>query len=165
MGLNRNPKDLNTLGEFNTLNFDMIEMKDKQHEYRPYLWSTPDDLGRNEMRVRELENHLEVYTYRFSHLQNATIKRLTKGRLRFRNDGAVLVVKRNGSADGPNSYLDVTKDDFSDVVDYFTAWGDPLSDAGKWTRHWALNESQSGIKAVNILCEGMKPTPSDRRSW
>ncbi|MCJ1249724.1 hypothetical protein MMC30_006950 [Trapelia coarctata] len=114
-------------------------------------------IRRNDMRARDLENALEFhFDNRFSGEVNDSLVSITRGRLRFRRTGSILVLKREGLVEEPTKYLDMEIGDYRDAADYLTAWAEVNCDDEQWAAHWALKFSSSGTMAVLIQCKGLQ---------
>jgi len=112
---------------------------------------------RNDMRARDLDNALEFhFDDPFNVEENGSVVSVTRGRLRFRRTGSILVLKTEGLAEEPTKYLDMEIGDYRDAADYLTAWAEVNCDDEQWAAHWALKHAVSGTKAVLIECKGLQ---------
>jgi hypothetical protein len=65
-------------------------------------------------------------------------------------------MKKKGVKDGMATYVDMYPWDIRDVVDHFTAWGDPSFQDKPCGLHMAFKETKAGTPALKMLCPSIE---------
>lgn len=114
-------------------------------------------IQRNILRDRNLANSLEVVcreTFLIDGSEsNKSIIRATHGSTGHTWKGPIVALKKQGLGMDPLRYLDIDMQDYRDVVDYFTSYGDE-SVQDTEVRH----DRKGKVRGVKINCEGDQRT-------
>lgn len=136
-------------------NLNNDSAKEAKLDEQGRVWSRATDclIQRNYMRARKLKDTLEICEAAGpSRDQNERIANITRDLPRFTTKTSPVIMKKKGVKDGMASYVDMYPWDISDVVDHFTAWGDPSFQDKPCGLPLAFKETKAGTPALEMLC-------------